>query len=1180
MASRINRTRAAIRLLCAVLFSIPTAVAVVALSGAGAANAATGQLTGLTLVDTVNHVDLHQLTDNSVVDLDDYTTSQFGIRADVTSADGIGSVRLELTGPTSKSQTENWKPFSLYGDHSGKIKGKQLTAGDYRIEATAYSEPGLGGTALQTLSVSFTLVETPTVRAIRLADGTEHSGRLEIFHDGQWGTVCDDYFGAADVAVACRQLGYTKGTINHENIYPFGTGPIWLDDVACTGSEFALSECRHRAYGANNCFHYEDMEITCANPLLRIVTRSTILAPENRTLVATLEAVTGDSGNNDLTWTITGGEDSGKFDLTSGGVLSFRTLQDFEAPDDSDSDGRYEVTVQVAGGGESAEADLTVTLQASDDGGEEVATPLSATFPQSTYSTSRHTGPTDRPQVVVAFSEAVTTIAATTPSAVVTGATVDALAAHTEDGLENAWVFFLTPEGNGDVTFTLTAGVACDAGGICTAAGTTLTEVPAPRTVPGPGGDDGEGTSSTDLTASFSSMPSEHGGPGKLFTFELTFNEAPQVGYEKLRDHAFTVSGGEVRMAQRLERPSNIRWLITVEPFGWGDVSLTLPGGRACTATGAICTDDDRMLANSPNATVQGSAALYVADANAVEGTDAMLDFAVILDRASTLTVTVDYATSNGTATEDEDYTATSGRLTFAPGDIAKTVSVPVLNDAKDEGHQETMTLTLSNASNARIADGTATGTIANSDPLQQAWIARFGRTVASEIVDGITDRLATTGGGSEVRIAGVTLERDGASWTERDGDETTGAGDTLEGERTMTGHELLMRSAFRLQGRSDTPGGTAWTAWGRFSSASFEGETEGVRLSGDVTTGILGADVGTDDWIAGVALSAAKGDGPFTLANDMPSNRNTGAVDSSLTSVHPYAQVNVTERVALWAIGGYGAGDMTISEDGGRPIKTDIDMTMAAVGVRGEVLDAGAGDALDLALRSDALWLHTTSDATPEMVAAKADVTRLRLMFDASRGFAGAGGGTLTPSIEAGVRRDAGDAEEGTGFELGAGLAYQGAGITIEGKVRTLVAHDDSAYEEWGASASVRVDPAADGRGMSLTLTPTWGNAASEAEQLWSARDAGGLVRNDDFEAESRLETELGYGLGAPRGRGVITPYTGLTLADAGSRTWRGGARWKVSGAASLSLEGTREERGRDEASTNALMLRASLRF
>ena len=117
------------------------------------------------------------------------------------------------------------------------------------------------------------------------------------------------------------------------------------------------------------------------------------------------------------------------------------------------------------------------------------------------------------------------------------------------------------------------------------------------------------------LTASFVDVPSKHAGPGEQFTFELAFSESPKTGYQKLRGDAFTVTGGTIRRAQRLEAPSNIRWQITVEPSGWGDVALSLPGGRTCTTTGAICTGDNRMLSNSPSATVQGSAALWVADA-------------------------------------------------------------------------------------------------------------------------------------------------------------------------------------------------------------------------------------------------------------------------------------------------------------------------------------------------------------------------------------------------------------------------------------------------------------------------------------------------------------------------------------------------------------------------------------
>ena len=244
------------------------------------------------------------------------------------------------------------------------------------------------------------------------------------------------------------------------------------------------------------------------------------------------------------------------------------------------------------------------------------------------------------------------------------------------------------------------------------------------------------------------------------------------------------------------------------------------------------------------------------------------------------------------------------------------------------------------------------------------------------------------------------------------------------------------------------------------------------------------------------------------------------------------------------------------------------------------EILDAGARDALDMAVRTDALWLRASSDASADMMGAQADVTRLRLVIDTSRGFALAGGGMLTPSLEAGVRHDGGDAETGLGVELGGGLQYQGDGVTIEGSVWTLVAHDDDAYEEWGASASVRIDPEASGRGLSVTLTPAWGNASSATEQRWVVRDAGTLVRDDTFEADSRLDAELGYGLGIAHGLGVLTPYAGLGRSNAGGRAWRTGARWRVTEGFTIELEGTRREPANDDAAEHGIALRASLRW
>ena len=164
----------------------------------------------------------------------------------------------------------------------------------------------------------------------------------------------------------------------------------------------------------------------------------------------------------------------------------------------------------------------------------------------------------------------------------------------------------------------------------------------------------------------------------------------------------------------------------------------------------------------------------------------------------------------------------------------------------------------------------------------------------------------------------------------------------------------------------------------------------------------------------------------------------------------------------------------------------------------------------------------------------------------------------------------------------MGAGLRYADPlrGFTIEGAVRGLVAHEESGYEEWGASGSIRLDPDASGRGLSFTLSPSWGNASSGVERLWSRHDTAGLAVDGDFEPGSRLEAELGYGMGVPGGRGVLTPYAGLALSGGGERAWRFGGRLKLGPDATLGLEGTRREPANDDAPEHALMLRASFRW
>ena len=101
---------------------------------------------------------------------------------------------------------------------------------------------------------------------LRLVGGNSRNyGRVEVYHNGEWGTVCDDGWNHADATVVCRQLGFYSSAYAYGSAqYGQGIGPIWLSRLSCFGNEFSLFQCGQLSVATKNCTHSNDAAVACS----------------------------------------------------------------------------------------------------------------------------------------------------------------------------------------------------------------------------------------------------------------------------------------------------------------------------------------------------------------------------------------------------------------------------------------------------------------------------------------------------------------------------------------------------------------------------------------------------------------------------------------------------------------------------------------------------------------------------------------------------------------------------------------------------------------------------------------------------------------------------------------------------------------------------------------------------
>lgn len=401
------------------------------------------------------------------------------------------------------------------------------------------------------------------------------------------------------------------------------------------------------------------------------------------------------------------------------------------------------------------------------------------------------------------------------------------------------------------------------------------------------------------------------------------------------------------------------------------------------------------------------------------------------------------------------------------------------------------------------------------TDRAARVSLLRSGRAVSEQVLDGVTDRLrASRTPGFRGSIAGHDIVR-GADWEPERLSMAESLDQGADGNRqVLTEDDLMTGTGFSVSTGEDN--GSNLSFWGRTARSGFSAGRDKLAFDGKLSSFMIGIDrFASEDAKLGMMFVHSRGKGTYNEADDK------GEIRVRYNSVIPYVGFSLDEGLHAWGALGVGEGKLTLDPEGaGKSTVTDASWRMAAAGIRGVLIEPESMEGFSLDAYADGLLTRTRSDRKDGLEATSERATRLRAGIEGHWEHGLTSSDMLTSRVSIGLRHDGGDAETGTGIEIGAGIAWRepgGIGVSLDGN--KLLNHDDRKFESWSLATTLSYDPNPGTRkGFSAQMGITHGGTGPKGDPLLDGAGNQGTV-----DATSRGDWQTGMSYGVSHGNGMV---------------------------------------------------------